>query len=569
MRLFKLRWKRINNRYYYHLLLLSLVCILLFSSVGFGKAQQTNTTSQPTNTNQQTTTTTPPLQTRSETPTIRVTSINNISPKEFYISIPQWWLVRDDYPSNKQQPLKVVVTGENFPLQDNSLNNKIELKIGQPPKIATTSATEVTGDGKAFFAQFNNEQLKKLSRGTHPVSVEVGGNIATVDPQVSEGKLEVRVIRPVSGFTTFIVLIITTILTLIPVGLIYVLTKEAQQANLSKIPLYANRKNLNSLEWIILDRQTNTFSLARTQFVWWMIIIVFGYLFLFIGRGLIQGVWEFIPLSGFGYTFLISLGTLVTAQATSEIRGSKGSGEVYPGWSDLVVHGGVVALERVQQVVWNIIIGIAFIVILLVTYTTASSLPTIPNELLVLMGISAGGYIGGKVVRKPGPNISQVLLTSIPNNKTLIDSIIITGTHFSLGGKKSNPGKDDEDDVDTNTMIKDAGVIVQIMCLDENKQEQGKPIEIKKDDIITLKTDPSAPMEFCRRFKINLANVEDIQGLSDNNWLEKFSDCCHHGRVKITVINADGQRVVWDGSNMTPERETPVTKASSAIEPPE
>lgn len=129
-----------------------------------------------------------------------------------------------------------------------------------------------------------------------------------------------------------------------------------------------------------------------------------------IGRGLFRRTWEFIPLSGFGYTFLISLATLVTAQATSEIRGSKGSGEVNPGWSDLVVHGGVVALERVQQIVWNLIIGIAFIVIILATYPTASSFPTIPSELLALIGISATGYIGGKAIRKPGPNINQVVL---------------------------------------------------------------------------------------------------------------------------------------------------------------
>ncbi|MBW4560772.1 MAG: hypothetical protein KME32_06360 [Mojavia pulchra JT2-VF2] len=510
------------------------------TSVGLGEAQQNSSTIAPTNTNSnQTGTTTSIQQTSNETLTIpRVTSIRSISPKEFYISIPQSLpFVQQDIRRYKQEKLNLVVTGDNFPKPDNLLRNKIEVKIGNPPDIATTTNVKVTEDRRAIFATFSSEQLKKLSRGTHPVSVEVGGNATNIDPQLPDDRLQVMVMRPVSGLTTFLMFAIAAFITLILVVIIYALATQSKQAHLPSLLKESKRKNLNSLEWLLLDRQTNTFSLARAQFIWWLTIIVFGYLFLFIGRGSIQGVWEFIPLSGFGYTFLISLVTLVTAQATSTIRGSKGSGEVNPAWSDLVVHGGVVALERVQQVVWNLIIGIAFIVILLVTYTTASSLPTIPSEILVLMGISAGGYIGGKAVRKPGPNISQVVLWDNPEdlitNPDLTPHLTLAGEHFSQAG----------------------GVIVQMVYLDEYKNEkQETRIEIKQDNICTLEPDPEHPGEFCRKLQINFSGLNALPEDDWLEWLQVFSENFTAQRVKITLINADGQRAVWDGSNPVPER---------------
>jgi hypothetical protein len=544
-----------SKRYFYFLLYLSLNFLLLFTSVGLGKAQEANSISQLNNSNSgQTSTTTFSQQIIAEGVIIpEVTSIKSINPREFYISIPQS-IVSEDNSRAEKEHINVVVTGDNFPKQDNSPQNKIEIKIGKFSNIAIATA-KVAENGKAIFASFNNEQLEKLNTGKNPVIVEVGGNATNIDSQEADDKLQIMVERPVSGWTTLIVFIITAFCLVIVLVIIYwlikeaySLTREAKKPNFPKTSSENNTKKLNLLEWFIVDVQTNTYSLARAQFIWWLVIIVFGYLFLFIGRGLSRRIWEFVPLSGFGYTFLISLVTLVTAQATSGFRGSKGSGEVNPGWSDLVVHGGVVALERVQQIVWNLIIGIAFIVILLVTYTTASSLPNIPSELLALMSISASGYIGGKAVRKPGPNINQVVLYG-PSNLPP-DYITIAGANFSLGGKILNSEEKEE----VNTQIKDAGVIVQMMYLDSAKKEIAETlVEIKKDDVVTIKPDPDAPMEFCRRFKIPL---KDLKRLPDD-WLAKFSDHYEDREVKIIIINADGQKAVWDGSIIAPEREIP------------
>lgn len=535
MRLFKIFGKRISKRYFYPLLSFALVCFLLFTSVGMSQAQEEESSPAPSPAPTNTTAIGQPSNNSLIAPD--VTSISGISPKELYVSIPQS-VVPENIRGYSQDTLNLVITGNNFPKPESSPKNKIAVRIGNPPDAATTTNVKIAEDGQAIFATFTNAQLKNLPRGSHPVRVEVGGNATSIDPQITEDQLQVNVSRPVSSLTTLIVFAITSVVTLVLVGIIYALATESKKANVStKSLLKSNQKSLNSLEWLLLERQTNTFSLARTQFVWWLTIIVFGYLFLFIGRGIIQGIWEFIPLSGFAYTFLISLVTLVTAQATSNIRGSKGSGDVNPSWSDLVVHGGVVALERVQQVVWNLIIGIAFIVILLVTYTTASSLPSIPQEILVLMGISAGGYISGKAVRKAGPNITQVVLWDDPqdllHNPQANPYLTLAGEHLSQAGS----------------------VIVQIVYLDESNNEKPETrIEVKQDSICTLEPDPDNPGEFCKKLQINLNGLNALPEEQWFDWLQAFGDNFTAQKVKISLLNADGQRAVWDGSNPVPER---------------
>lgn len=526
MRLFKISWKRISKRYYYPLLSLALVCILLFTSVGVGQAQEDDSYNQPTNINSLPQTGTEALSVPG------VTSVNSVSPKEIYIGIPQS-LIAEEIKGYEQERANLVVLGNNFPKPDASQKNKIEVKIGTPPNIATTTNVRVSEDRSAIFASFSRDQLRRLNRGRQPVRVEVGGNATNIDPRFGSEQLQVQINRPISTLSTLIVFAITTLATLFLIGIVYALARESKKGNFPKSLKQSNTRNLNALEWLVLERQSNTFSLSRVQFVWWLTIIVFGYLFLFIGRGIIQGVWEFIPLSGFAYTFLISLVTLVTSQVTASIRGGKGSGDVNPAWSDLVVHGGVVALERVQQVIWNLIIGITFIVILLVTYSTASSLPSIPQEILVLMGISAGGYIGGKAARKAGPHINQVVLSGEYTGYNPDLQLAISGDHFSQAGN----------------------VIMQIVYLDDYKNERPETrIEITQDNVYTLDPDPANPGEFCRKLEVNLNRLNPPPGYQQLDWLQEFADNFMATKVKVTIINGDGQRAVWDGTNPVPER---------------
>jgi hypothetical protein len=179
------------------------------------------------------------------------------------------------------------------------------------------------------------------------------------------------------------------------------------------------------LKTLLVEPENQTYSLSRAQFVAWLLVIIWCYLFLYFAHGYVDEYWSFPKLGGAIYTFLISLGTLVAAQAATKAVGPNGAGEVHPSLSDLVMHGGVLALDRVQQVVWTLIALGMFARITITTFGTAQGLPEIPQELLILMGLSSAGYLGGKLVRGPGPVITEVVAR--------VGSVILTirGKHFS------------------------------------------------------------------------------------------------------------------------------------------
>ena len=177
------------------------------------------------------------------------------------------------------------------------------------------------------------------------------------------------------------------------------------------------------LQMLLVEPANATYSLSWAQFYLWLVVIIYGYSFLMLANWSASGGWSFPKFGGGAYVFMLSLGTLVAAQVTNAATGPKGSGEVYPAVSDLVVHGGVLAPERVQQVLWTLVAAIGFFLTVIGSYSTPTELPTIPTELLVLMGISSAGYIAGKAARGAGPIIDTV----IPST----DQIIIRGQQFS------------------------------------------------------------------------------------------------------------------------------------------
>lgn len=169
--------------------------------------------------------------------------------------------------------------------------------------------------------------------------------------------------------------------------------------------------------------------------------------------------------------------------------GAKGAGEEHPSLADLVVHGGVLALDRVQQVVWTLIALGMFIRITASTFATATELPAIPVELLTLMGLSSAGYLGGKLVRGPGPVIDEITARA--------GSVIL-----NIKGKH---------------MSKEAFV-----WLDGVQQPKNK-VTLKADD-------PDDPLKFSKELEVTL----DI-ALADWRATEHA----------ITVINPDAQRADW------------------------
>jgi hypothetical protein len=159
-----------------------------------------------------------------------------------------------------------------------------------------------------------------------------------------------------------------------------------------------------------IDPETDTYSLSKFQFYWWTALAIFGYVYLTIARSLIQGVFEFAPLpSGLPSLLLVSATTKVLAQGITSLRGPKGAGDIHPSFADFVTTGGIVSAERTQFFVWTLIGGLGFLFLVLARDPgNVQDLPSLPDSFLALMGISSVGYLGGKVVRKPGPVINEV-----------------------------------------------------------------------------------------------------------------------------------------------------------------
>ncbi|MBI5443376.1 MAG: hypothetical protein HY900_19440, partial [Deltaproteobacteria bacterium] len=160
---------------------------------------------------------------------------------------------------------------------------------------------------------------------------------------------------------------------------------------------------------LLIDPETQTYSLSKFQFYWWTGIAVFGYLYLIVARSLVQGIFDFPPIpGGLPGLVLISASTTVFAQGIAKARGTKGAGEIQPTISDFLATGGVVVPERAQFLIWTLVGGLGYLSLTLLRDVGAiEDLPKLPDGFLELMGVSSLGYLGGKFIRKPGPVIEE------------------------------------------------------------------------------------------------------------------------------------------------------------------
>jgi hypothetical protein len=166
-----------------------------------------------------------------------------------------------------------------------------------------------------------------------------------------------------------------------------------------------------SLLSLIIDPDTNTYSLSKFQFVLWTSVAILSYLFLFLSKSLAQGKLEFIDIpSGLPAIVLASAATTFFAIGIDNTKGGKGSGpEIEPVWSDLISAGGNVLPDRLQFFAWTIIgVFVYAFTVLSQNPGVISDLPIIPPGFLQLSGVSAVGYLGGKLVRAPGPVIATI-----------------------------------------------------------------------------------------------------------------------------------------------------------------
>jgi hypothetical protein len=176
------------------------------------------------------------------------------------------------------------------------------------------------------------------------------------------------------------------------------------------------------LRMLFLDPETDTYSLSKLQFYAWTVAALFGYTYLFISRVHVQfGSWPDVPASLPGI-ILVAAGTAVGSQIVTSAKGPKGAGEESPSFADFITSGGVVAPDRLQMLLWTILgVSAFFFAVLQLEPGTITDLPAVPERLLVLMGISSAGYLGGKMARKPGPVINELSVTPPESDEAIRD----------------------------------------------------------------------------------------------------------------------------------------------------
>lgn len=163
----------------------------------------------------------------------------------------------------------------------------------------------------------------------------------------------------------------------------------------------------------LLDPETDTYSLSKLQFYAWSTAALIGYCYLTLSRALAQGKLDIMDIpENLPGIIAISAGTTIVSMGIASARGPKGAGPIHPSFSDLISTGGIVSPERFQFLLWTFVaIGTFLFTVWNSDPALISDLPKIPPRLLWISGVSAAGYLGGKMARAPGPIIDQIVAT--------------------------------------------------------------------------------------------------------------------------------------------------------------
>ena len=314
------------------------------------------------------------------------------------------------------------VIGQNFN-RDAPEDNQIYIS-GQGPIIKDWSADKQHCDESTSLPCLWVESSEKLHvigykadpyQGLLSFSVKVGA------AQSAEKKLML------SRMSETGVLIFSALIFLVLGSIIYLLVTRGMRDNI------IDGKRYSPFWAFFLDKQTNSYSLSKFQLFAYFLVFIFGYLYVFLCRWLVQ--WQFalpdVPNS-FSGILAISAGTTLAAAGATATRGSKGSGPVRPSFADLITTGGQVVPERFQFFVWTLVACFGFLALLVSQNPAAiEGFPNFPDGLLYVMGLSAGGYLGGKLARAAGPVIRNIALGKDEVGQHII---VVEGENLSKDG---------------------------------------------------------------------------------------------------------------------------------------
>jgi hypothetical protein len=317
---------------------------------------------------------------------------------------------------------------------------------------------------------------------------------------------------------------------LVVTGLLAALVLYAASRGLTRARVGDTVHNL--VTTLLLDAETDSLSLAKFQLYSWTSASVFAYVYMLLVRSLIQGRFDFpaVPENLPGL-LAVSLTTSGTAKGISSVRGPKGAGAIQPCLSDFITFGGVVSAERFQFFVWTVL-GVLSFLFLIVVQSPAQfrQVPRIPESFLALMGVSSAGYLGGKLARKPGPVIDQIMAQSGAGRLTLV----VVGRCLSKNaGFLIGDGQVTVKLIDPTVQVQPAAAGAADITRDAQLQV------IRKDDR------SSDPAEYAAELRLTLTDP--------GGWATRHGrpadylnpPAAPREKPTLTVVNPDGQMAVW------------------------
>lgn len=199
----------------------------------------------------------------------------------------------------------------------------------------------------------------------------------------------------------------------------------------------------NILPNILLDVETNTYSLSRFQAFAWTIVLLGSYFYIAICTGLVlrDGIIpdfnpSLIGLMSISYTGLISSHFLGKKNPKNEITDQP------PELSNLFSSGGIVDISRLQLLFFTLV-AIAVYIYNLAIDNTLNGLPDIPPTLHGLLLTSQGSYIGGKLfgdkiaVNRIFPNIFSLTEKEVEFN--MVGGGFVDGIKVMIEGSDKPP----------------------------------------------------------------------------------------------------------------------------------
>jgi hypothetical protein len=137
------------------------------------------------------------------------------------------------------------------------------------------------------------------------------------------------------------------------------------------------------------------YSLSRTQLAFWTGLIVSSFLYVLIINGFNVPRMDDVNLILLG----ISMGTTALASSidSSQEKGKRHQNQPSDGFFiDILSDNQGVSIHRFQNIIWTLVIGTIYIVFVF-SHEALPDSNTITNQLLILMGIGSGTYLGLKI----------------------------------------------------------------------------------------------------------------------------------------------------------------------------